>query len=85
MKLDKNNREKVNIGTILKDGYSEYRVINMWAEGKGTAVTLKCIKCTYPNNEWMTGRCLYGEPLSHCYGMEIVEGEDEIYERNLRF
>ena len=73
MKFTRELRDEVKIGTVFKDTYSTYEVVNMWTSwnGRGCSVTLKCIECTYPNNEWMTGRLIYSYPLSNCYGMEM--------------
>lgn len=77
MKLTKNTRNQVKIGTHLKDSISEYVVTNMWPAGRnGMVVSLKCIADNIPNNKWLIGRTIYGEPLSKCYGMEIVEEEE---------
>lgn len=75
MKLTKETRNKVKINTKLSDSYSEYIVTNMWEvhHGKGILVTLQCISCKDPNNQWMNGRKIYAEPLSKCYGMEMKE------------
>ena len=73
MKLTKETRNKVQIGTKLSDIYSEYVVTNMWTvhNGKGILVTLQCLSCNIPNHQWMNGRKLYGYSLSNCYGMEM--------------
>ena len=73
MKFTKELRDKVKIGTKFTDSYAKYVVTNMWTSwnGRGISVTLKCLECSYPNHEWMTGRQIYGYRLSDCYGMEM--------------
>ena len=73
MKFTKELRDKVKIGTKFTDSYSTYVVTNMWTvyNGRGCMLTVKCIECTYPNHEWMTGRMIYGTPMSDWYGTEM--------------
>lgn len=69
MRLNKDTRSRVKVGAILRDSIHDWKVADYWEnERKSCAwVTLICIDQPWPK--------LYAEPLSNCYGMEIVEGE----------
>ena len=79
IKLTKETRDYVNVGTILKDSCAKYEVTCTWISGNGRCkyVSIKCLEDYVPNHEWMVGRTIYGEPLSKLYGMEIVKGESK--------
>lgn len=64
MKLNKNTRDLVRIGTILKDSNgTQYTVTFMYESGlHGKNITVR-----YPD-----GRQLYGDRLSNWYGLEII-------------
>jgi len=76
MKLTKETRNAVNIGSVLVDTMSKYKVTNMWtgANGRAVYVTLLCIEEFDTAHKWLEGRTIYGEPLSKLYGMQIQDG-----------
>lgn len=64
MKLNKDTRDLVKIGTILKDSNGkQYLVTSMYESGRhGKNITVR-----YPD-----GMQLYGDRLSNWYGLEII-------------
>ena len=70
MKLNKNTRQLVEVGTILKSYSSEYKVTsildNVGRYGNGKNITVCIIKGN------MQGRYIYMQPLSNYYGCEII-------------
>jgi len=63
MKLSKDTKQFVNIGTKLKDSFSTYIVINCFEVGRSKAITLQDLQ---------TKQVLYSMPISKCYGMNIL-------------
>lgn len=72
MKLTKETRNEVKIGTILKGQYDTLMVSNMWSTGRCTNITLKILEIGDPNQKCWEGHMLYGRLLSEYYGFEIV-------------
>ena len=66
MKLDKNTRNLIKIGTVLHDGAFSAKVINVIPSGRGLRLTLQII------DGRLAGRVIYAEPLSTYYGCEII-------------
>lgn len=71
MKLGRDTRELIRVGTHLYDGDEcDYEVVSIADVERGKVVTLKCIKSSI---DWMPGRLIYRTPLSYYYGMEMRE------------
>lgn len=67
MKLTKDTRYKVQIGTQLRSGDTDWIVTNVISSGlrhKGISVTL---------TDMQTKQNLYAYPLHKCYGMELID------------
>ena len=72
MKLNKETKSQVHIGSVLEAAGCSYKVTNMWPAGRnGMCVTLHCIKAE--RDVGMLHRNLYGLTMSSCYGMEIIK------------
>ena len=65
MKLNKNTRDKVRVGTVLGDTCGRYLVTDIWTvNGRYTYLTAANMK---------TRQNIYGLPISQWYGCEIEE------------
>lgn len=78
--LTKDTKNLVEVGDIFRfqGGKSCDVVTNMFvgANGRSMYVSLRNIKDYNPTNRVsMLGRTLYGEPISHLYGAEVVKPE----------
>ena len=67
MKLNKDTRNLVKVGTVMNDGSWDGEITNVIHSGKGLKVTIKLLTGRF------AGRTLYAEPLSTYYGCEIVK------------
>lgn len=64
MILTRENRDQIKPGMLLKDSINLWHVVNCWTirNGRFSYVTLSS-----------NGQTLYGQPLSKCYGMELID------------
>lgn len=81
MILNKDTRDMINVGTILKSYGLLEQVLSVnkteYHHGKtGTLITTKILSVDNPKLDYLIGRVTYGSPLSGHYGMEILTVED---------
>ena len=64
MKLNKNTRDRVRVGTVLSDSCGRYIVTDVWQCGRAVYLTAADMR---------TKQNIYGLPVSQWYGCEIEE------------